>query len=101
MTVDGSVVAICRGKFNRPKKKKAYYKPSRLREELNKLFAQRPVVLPQHTCHVCTYIYWGYVSFAGVLIVLYNQSWQKSGILLLYLLAIVPAWHTFPRSVRS
>ena len=42
----GSQDAICRGKFNRPPKKKPYYKPTRLVEELTKLFDHRPVLTP-------------------------------------------------------
>ena len=44
----GSAAARCFGKFNRPKRKEAYFKPERLRLELNKLFNVRPVLTPQH-----------------------------------------------------
>ena len=43
----GSTAARCRGKFNRPRRRKAYYKPERLRAELNNLFLERPVLTPQ------------------------------------------------------
>ena len=43
----GSVDAKCRGKFNRPKRKDPYYKPDRLRKELDILFEERPVLTPQ------------------------------------------------------
>ena len=33
---------------NRPKRNEAYFKPERLRLELNKLFNVRPVLTPQH-----------------------------------------------------
>ena len=44
----GSAAARCFGRFNRPKRKEAYFKPERLRLELNKLFKVRPVLTPQH-----------------------------------------------------
>ena len=43
----GSANEKCRGRFNRPRKKKPYYKPVRLRKELKTLFEERPVLTPQ------------------------------------------------------